>query len=189
VTGQKALDYVRVRHDIGAPTGDIGRMKRQQSFIAAMIKKVVSAGTLSNPVRLYNFLNAATQSLTTDPEFANLKELASLGKSLQNVGLDNVQFITVPWAPYPPDPNRIEWTPDAARLWDLIRNDKNLGSRFSGDSVTPGSGDSPSGTPSGSPTGSPSGSPTSTPTSKPGGQPTKSQEQKDADARAAGLCT
>ena len=52
VNGNQALDYVRVRHDLGAPTGDIGRMKRQQAFIAAMIEKVVSAGTLANPVRL-----------------------------------------------------------------------------------------------------------------------------------------
>src|SRR5689334_10515614 len=117
VTGQQALDYVRVRHDIGAPTGDIGRMKRQQTFIAAMIKKVVSAGTLANPIRLFNFLDAATDSLATDKDFANLKQLASLGRSLKNIGLDNIQFITVPWQPYPPDENRIEWKPEAEQLW------------------------------------------------------------------------
>ncbi len=66
VNGNQALDYVRVRHGIGAETGDIGRMKRQQAFISAMIEKVVSKGTLANPVRLYKFLDAATQSLTTD---------------------------------------------------------------------------------------------------------------------------
>ena len=49
VNGDQALDYVRVRHDIGAPNGDIGRMKRQQSFIAAMVEKVVSKGTLDQP--------------------------------------------------------------------------------------------------------------------------------------------
>ena len=49
VTGEQALDYVRVRHDIGVANGDIGRMKRQQSFIAAMVEKVVSKGTLTNP--------------------------------------------------------------------------------------------------------------------------------------------
>ena len=99
---------MRVRHGIGAPTGDIGRMKRQQAFIAAMIEKVVSKGTLANPVRLYSFLDAATQSLTTDTGFAHLKELASLGSSLKNIGLDNIQFITVPNEPYTADPNRLE---------------------------------------------------------------------------------
>ena len=66
VNGAQALDYVRVRHGLGAPNGDIGRMKRQQAFIAAMIEKVVAKGTLANPVRLYRFLDAATESLTTD---------------------------------------------------------------------------------------------------------------------------
>ena len=49
--GQRALDYVRVRHDI-SDNGDIGRMKRQQTFLASMANKAVSAGTLANPVRL-----------------------------------------------------------------------------------------------------------------------------------------
>ena len=53
VKGQRALDYVRVRHDIGTENGDIGRMKRQQAFLASMANKAVSAGTLANPVRLY----------------------------------------------------------------------------------------------------------------------------------------
>ena len=94
------------------PTGDIGRMKRQQAFIAAMVEKVVSKGTLANPVRLYRFLDAATQSLTTDTGFAHLKELASLGSSLKNIGLDNVQFITVPEpALRPRIPTGSSWRP------------------------------------------------------------------------------
>ena len=88
VNGNQALDYVRVRHDLGAPTGDLGRMKRQQAFISAMISKVYSAGTLTNPVRLYKFLDAATSSLSTDSGFAHLKDLASLGSSLKGIGLE-----------------------------------------------------------------------------------------------------
>lgn len=189
VTGQQALDYVRVRHGIGAPTGDIGRMKRQQTFIAAMINKVVSAGTLANPVRLFNFLDAATESLTTDKEFANLRQMASLGRSLKNIGLDKVKFVTVPFQAYAPDPNRLEWKPEAAGLWTLIRNDKPLSARYSDEAVTAGSGGKPSSSPSSKPSSSAipgaSGSPAPTPTA----QPTKSQEEKDAEARAAGLCT
>lgn len=193
VTGQQALDYVRVRHDIGAPTGDIGRMKRQQAFIAAMIQKVVSAGTLANPVRLLKFLKAATDSLTTDPELANLKQLALLGGSLKNIGLDKIKFLTVPFQAYAPDPNRLEWTPEADVLWSLIKQDKPVGSRFDDGAVTPGSGATPTASPTASPTSEPSSSaspgtaPGSTPT--PSATPTKSQEQKDAEKRAAGLCT
>lgn len=186
MSGQQALDYVRVRHDIGAPTGDIGRMKRQQSFISAMIKKVVSAGTLANPVRLYNFLNAATSSLSTDAGFANLKKLASLGNSLKNIGLDKIQFITVPWQPYPEDPNRVEWAPQAETLWRLIKNDRRLTNEFSGDAVSP---EEPGTTPSSTPSGSATSTPSSTAGSTPSSTSTKSQEEKDEEARAAGLCT
>ncbi len=187
VSGQQALDYVRVRHGIGAPTGDIGRMKRQQTFIAAMIAKVVSAGTLSNPVRLFNFLNAATESLTTDKEFANLKQMASLGRSLKNIGLDKVKFVTVPFQAYAPDPNRLEWTPEADGLWSLVRNDKPLTARYAGAAVTVGPSAKPTPTTSAKPSGS--ATPGATPKPTPTPTPTKSQEQKDAEARAAGLCT
>lgn len=193
VDGQQALDYVRVRHDIGAPTGDIGRMKRQQSFISAMIEKVVSAGTLANPVRLYNFLDAATESLTTDPGFANLKALASLGNELKNIGLDRVQFITVPWQPWTQDENRVEWAPEAEQLWQRIRFDKPLG-QFAADAVSPGSGEQPAqagGKPSASPDaeGSPGpdqGGETSSPSPSPS---QKTEEERKAAAAAAGLCT
>lgn len=205
VDGQQALDYVRVRHDIGAPTGDIGRMKRQQTFIAAMVEKVVSAGTLANPVRLYRFLDAATDSLTTDPGFANLKALASLGSQLKNIGLENVKFITVPFQPWPEDENRVEWAPEAEQLWRMIRRDRPLGQEFVGGAVTPGAqgpdqspgagagneggegreGEDPDATPGGdaSPTGEPDGA-------SPGATPTdEQQEQAKAEAEAAGLCT
>lgn len=186
MSGQQALDYVRVRHDLGAPTGDIGRMKRQQSFVSAMISKVVSAGTLANPIRLLKFLNAATSSLTTDPGFANLKKLASLGNSLKGIGLDHIQFITVPWQPWPQDTNRVEWGPDATQLWNLIRTDRRLTPKFTGDAVSP---ESPGVTPSSTPSSTPSGSATAGSTSSPSSTPTKSEEEKEAEARAAGLCT
>jgi LCP family protein required for cell wall assembly len=135
VTGQQALDYVRVRHGISA-NGDIGRMKRQQTFIAAMIKKAVSAGTLTNPVKLVRFLDAATKSLTTDPAFAHLKQLASLGSSLKNIGLDKVQFVTAPFEEYPPDHNRVQLSPQAAQLWTQIKKDQKLGAAFTSEVVS-----------------------------------------------------
>ncbi|HET9501727.1 MAG TPA: LCP family protein [Marmoricola sp.] len=200
VNGEQALDYVRVRHDLGAPTGDIGRMKRQQTFIAAMIDKVVSKGTLANPVRLYNFLDAATRSLTTDPGFANLKELASLGKQLKGIGMDRIQFITVPWEPWSEDANRVVWKPEARQLWQRINKDLPLGP-FAEGAVSPGEGQptqqtgapSPSSSPSESPTESPSESPSESPTESaspgtPTGTPTQSEEEARQAAEAAGLC-
>jgi LCP family protein required for cell wall assembly len=130
VKGERALDYVRVRHDLGVPNGDIGRLKRQQAFLASMTNKAISAGTLANPVRLYNFLDAATKSLTTDPGLASLSKLAGLAKSLKGIGLQHNQFLTVPFQEYAPDPNRLQWAPQAKKLWSRIRNDEPVGKKF-----------------------------------------------------------
>lgn len=107
-------------------TGDIGRVKRQQAFLAAILQKANSGGVLTNPSRLYRFLDAATTSLTTDSRLANLNELRKLAQSVQGIGPDNVHFLTVPWKPYPADPNRVQWTTQADVLWKAIRTDSPL---------------------------------------------------------------
>jgi LCP family protein required for cell wall assembly len=141
VKGHRALDYVRVRHDLGtAENGDIGRMKRQQAFLASMTNKAVSAGTLANPYRLYRFLDAATKSVSTDPGLASLKRLTGLVSSVRGIGLDHIGFLTVPFESYAPDPNRLQWAPSADRLWKRIRNDDPVGRRFA-DDVTTAAGD------------------------------------------------
>ena len=184
VTGAQALDYVRVRHGLGDGS-DIGRMKRQQAFIASMINKTVSAGTLANPVKLYNFLNEATKSLITDPGFSHLQSLVGLGSSLKDIGLDNIRFLTVPFQAYPADPNRLQWAPEADRLWRLIRNDRKIGNEFDKSEVTAASkpGDKPTTKPN---PGSATSSAPSAPSSKP--TPTISPEQAAANARQNGLC-
>ena len=110
--GIQALNYVRERYVVGDGS-DIGRMKRQQAFIASMAHQVISANTLANPIRLVQFLEAATQSLTLDKGLDNLAKIADLGAQFKDIGLDKIQFITVPWQYAPEDPNRIRWLPGA----------------------------------------------------------------------------
>jgi LCP family protein required for cell wall assembly len=137
VKGQRALDYVRVRHDIGSvENGDIGRMKRQQAFLASMSNKAVSAGTLINPVRLIRFLDAATKSLSTDPGLASISKLRSLASSFNGIGLDKIQFLTVPFQTYAPDPNRLQWAPEATMLWKRMKADEPVGKGLSGEVTT-----------------------------------------------------
>ena len=50
ISGKEALSYVRVRHVEGTDGSDLGRIKRQQAFIAAMSNKVLS-GTGHGPAR------------------------------------------------------------------------------------------------------------------------------------------
>ncbi|CAM5692011.1 LytR family transcriptional regulator OS=Streptomyces fumanus OX=67302 GN=GCM10018772_33290 PE=3 SV=1 [Streptomyces fumanus] len=46
--GGQALQYVRSRHLDGA--SDLGRMRRQQRFMAATIDRATSSGILLNPM-------------------------------------------------------------------------------------------------------------------------------------------
>jgi LCP family protein required for cell wall assembly len=135
VRGQEALNYVRVRHGL-SENGDIGRMKRQQAFIAAMASKVMSAGTLARWDRVIGFANAATKSLTLDPGLSSVRKIGKLGQEFQHIGLKNIKFITVPFKPWDQDPNRLEWTPAADKLWDKIRSDSPLSRRLSPEAIT-----------------------------------------------------
>ncbi|MDP9397694.1 MAG: LCP family protein, partial [Actinomycetota bacterium] len=122
--GETALAYVRNRTLDG--TGDLGRIKRQQAFLAALVQKATSAEVLTNPARLYRFLDAATQSVTTDPELASLNKLRKLAQEVRGVDPDHVRFLTVPNRPHPADPNRVQWTAQADNLWQALRTDSPL---------------------------------------------------------------
>ncbi len=120
ISGKEALNYVRARYTLGDGS-DLGRIKRQQAFIAAMAGKVVSAGTLTRVDRVVGFLNAATSSLTTD--FTSITQIGKVGNGFKSIGLDKIKFITVPWQYSPADPNRVEWLPEADRLWQRVIDD------------------------------------------------------------------
>ncbi|WP_110208223.1 LCP family protein [Nocardioides daejeonensis] len=186
VKGQEALDYVRVRHGISA-NGDIGRMKRQQVFIAAMVDRVMSKGVMARPDRLLKFLDAATKSLTLDHRLGSVTKIASLAGELQDIGLDNIKFITVPWDFYQPDPNRLVWAEDANLLWKKVKFDEPLTRRLSTEVVDaarrPGSTATPD--PDAGSTESPSGGPTESESATPD---LSNDADRAATAAANGLC-
>lgn len=176
--GTQALNYVRVRHVI-SENGDIGRMKRQQAFLASMANEAISAGTLINPHKLYKFLDAATKSLITDSDLANLRELSSLANEVRNLGPENIKFMTVPWEWYEPDPNRVVWAPEAAALWRRLEHDKELTPAMAKDVIAAADEPAAPKTPSPRETaGRPSPSPS----------PSQSDQEKAAAAAANGLC-
>ena len=114
-------------------------MKRQQAFIGSMAHQVVTAGTLARPDRLVGFLNSATQSLTVDPGLKNVWKIAQLGIEFKGIGLDNIQFITIPNLPDPADPNRLVWKePEADQVWQKVSRDEPLTKKLSEDVISAG---------------------------------------------------
>jgi LCP family protein required for cell wall assembly len=88
--GKLALAFVRERHTL--PGGDLDRIRRQQAFIGALVRKVLSAGTLLNPVKLNNLIKAVSNSLTLD---TGLKPF-DLVDQMRGVAAGNVTFTTIP---------------------------------------------------------------------------------------------
>lgn len=93
--GKEALAYVRTRY--GLLRGDFDRIARQQNFIRAMMKKMLSKGVTSNPVRLTKTLGAVTKHLTIDAEWETA-DLRALALSLRGTTTEDVTFLTAPVA-------------------------------------------------------------------------------------------
>jgi LCP family protein required for cell wall assembly len=91
--GIEALKYVRTRDFDGR--GDIGRMARQQQFMSAVMRKATSSGTLLNPFKLKNFINASLASVKLDAGLAP-NDLITLAKQMKNLSSGNVRTLTVP---------------------------------------------------------------------------------------------
>lgn len=150
LNGEQALGYVRARYSLGDGS-DLGRIKRQQAFLSAVIRKATSTGLLFDLPALYNFLDAATKSVQTDPGFG-LRQLQSLASRLHGLKPGKVVLLTVPLS----DTNAyrdigglnasvVIWDQQrAALLWNALRTDGPL----------PGTAPAPTPTPSASATAS-----------------------------------
>ena len=123
ISGDEALAFVRDRHGIGNG-GDLGRIQMQQMFVSSLIKKVMSAGTLTDPVTLYRLADAATRSLTTDPGLGSVQALLGLAESLRSLKLSHITFVTLPSKPDPANADRLisDGTQTSA-VWQLLRED------------------------------------------------------------------
>ncbi|MCL7366400.1 LCP family protein [Streptomyces ardesiacus] len=135
VAGQQALDYVRLRHGIGDGS-DIGRIKRQQAFVASLIGKIKSNGL--TPAKLFPLADAATKSMTVDPGLGTADKLISFAMSLKDIDLHSTKFVTIPWRYEGSRVAIVE--PDAERLWAALRADRTVdGTDASGSSSAQGS--------------------------------------------------
>ncbi|WP_018500174.1 LCP family protein [Parafrankia discariae] len=93
LTGGNALAFVRQRH--GFADGDLSRIRRQQTFLAAMFRKVSSGDVLLRPTKLAAFLSAVTRSVVLDDE-TGFAELRALAERMRGMTTGAVTFSTVP---------------------------------------------------------------------------------------------
>lgn len=92
--GQRALEYVRSRHAVGAESGDFARSKRQQKVITAFKDKIFSAQTLVNPARIISLYDVIKDSIDTDIKQEEFDDFIRLSQKMKDAKTQNISLDT-----------------------------------------------------------------------------------------------
>ena len=95
VDGAGALAFVRSR---AGPTGDFGRIERQQQFLKAVVKKAASPGSLVNVPRTLKLSNQLAANVTIDGKLSTF-DAFRVGLRLTGGDLDTRTYPSVPAGP------------------------------------------------------------------------------------------
>lgn len=90
LSGPQALAFVRQRH--GLANGDLDRIARQQAFLSGMAKKVLSAGTFTEPSKLTSLVDAVQGSVVLDRGW----DILSFAQQLRGMTSGAIAFATIP---------------------------------------------------------------------------------------------
>jgi LCP family protein required for cell wall assembly len=102
LTGDQALAFARARayqtYEDGRwhtdPTGDLGRISRQQDFIRRALKRAVAKG-VRDPRVLNDLINVGIDSVTLDDRLTP-GDLVDLGRAFRSFNPDTLQMYSVP---------------------------------------------------------------------------------------------
>ncbi|MCU1681541.1 MAG: LytR family transcriptional regulator [Amycolatopsis sp.] len=94
LTGDQALNFVRARHVKGDPTSDYGRIKRQQEFIGALLKKVMSKEVMLSVSKISGFVTGFAKATSGDN--IDVNQLLTLAESMRGLDAGKISFLTVP---------------------------------------------------------------------------------------------
>ncbi|GAB3296796.1 LytR family transcriptional regulator [Epidermidibacterium keratini] len=94
--GKQALSFVRQRKGLDAYGGDLARIKRQQYFFGAVIRKVLDMGLLEslNFSQLTEIIDSLAGTITYDEDLDPLE----FADQMRYIAAGNVQFATIPLA-------------------------------------------------------------------------------------------
>jgi LCP family protein required for cell wall assembly len=93
----RAYEYFQSGRWRTDPTGDLGRISRQQEFIRKVIRRAIDKGA-RNPAVLNDLINAGTAALHLDPTITP-GDLIDIGKRFKDFNPDNLETFSVPVTP------------------------------------------------------------------------------------------
>ncbi|MGW1075849.1 LCP family protein [Streptomyces sp. NPDC002537] len=128
LNGGQALEYVRSRHL--ERVSDLGRMRRQQRFLASLLHRAGEDGVLLNPVRFQRVAATLLGSVRADKGFGS-GELVALGQTMKNLTPAATEFVSVPVAvvdyPVPRVGSTVKWDEaGASKIFEALREDRPL---------------------------------------------------------------
>lgn len=106
LVGYQALQFLRTRYGVG-DGGDQSRISNQQVFMSAMLRKVKSSETLSDPGKVYGLAKAAVENIILSKEMASVSFMQSFAATIKNLDLQKVNFLQYPTLPSPTQPGRL----------------------------------------------------------------------------------
>ena len=122
ITGIQALAFWRTREDLGDGS-DLERIQRDQFMSAQIVKAVLGADLLGNPLRLLHVVTDAAKQMTTDSGMS-ASDLIGIANSFRGLSSKNVQFLTAPNVPYPAQPGRVQFAqPQSGVVFSAIAHD------------------------------------------------------------------
>ncbi|MER6349907.1 LCP family protein [Streptomyces sp. NPDC001595] len=125
IEGEQALAFVRTRHSVGTG-GDLSRIGLQQQFLSALMRKLKSNDTLTDPTKMIKLAEAGTKALTVDSQLDSIGKLKDLGLELGKLNTKNLTFTTVPVVDNPAETVKATVVPHptkAQEVFDAIAND------------------------------------------------------------------
>jgi LCP family protein required for cell wall assembly len=127
IDGKTAIQFLRVRKGTGMGLemgSDLTRIERQQSFINATMRQILSAETLADPTKTFRLINAALGSLSADPDIADPGKVAGLAWSLREINKRNIIMTKVPvYDVTEGGVSGLGWQPEAAEIFQRMAAD------------------------------------------------------------------
>jgi LCP family protein required for cell wall assembly len=127
IDGKTAIQFLRVRKGTGMGLelgSDITRMERQQAFVNATLRQILSAETLADPTKTFRLINAALGSLSADPAIADPGNVAGLAWSLREINQRNIVMSKVPvYDTTEGTASGLAWQPEAAEIFERMATD------------------------------------------------------------------
>ena len=95
LSGWSALQFLRSRYGVGDGS-DLSRISNQQVFLSALVRKVKSSETLTDPLKVYGLAKAAVGNMQLSHSLQNVNTIMAIALALKDIEPENIQFVQYP---------------------------------------------------------------------------------------------